>query len=553
MKPQRVFLIFFLVIAIPIWGSDTSVNGIWYNFDNSALTAEVTYHGTASFDYDDEYYGAVVIPSTIYHNGQTYRVTSIGEYAFRSCAMLASITIPNSVTIIKTGAFESCNGLLVANIGNGVTSIKKKAFEGCHHLESINIPNSVISIGERAFYGCWDATSITLGNSVEEIKDNAFFGCFSIQTLNIPDNVKKIGEYAFGGCTEVRSVTIGNGVDSIGRFAFNGYDKLTAVYISNLSAWCKIAFGNGQANPLFYARDLYLNGNLITDLVIPHDVTAIGDWAFVYANISSVAFHDKLKIISSNAFAYCIYLPSVSIPASVTKIGTGAFTYCIGLTEVHISDLNAWCNISFGSSGNPLYYAHDLYLNGTLLTDITIPNGFASIGNYAFHGCSMRSITIPNSVKTIGDYSFAYCDKLTNVQISNFVTKIGYGAFFRSNGITELSIGNSVDTIGEYAFAECKNFDKITCYANIVPTITETTFQNIGNKEYIYLYVPEGRERAYMRDPNWSEFDIQTIPDTKVNDIRDDVRKSDKTIRNAQLLIRSGDKTYTLQGIPINE
>ena len=89
--------------------------------------------------------------------------------------------------------------------------------------------------------------------------------------------------------------------------------------------------------------------------------------------------------------------------------------------------------------------------------------------------------------------------------------------------IHHVVIGGAVSAIGEYAFAECKNFDDITCYAVDVPTITSTTFSNIGNKKFIYLCVPEGRQRAYLRDYYWGQFDVQIKNAESVEDPVNDV------------------------------
>ncbi len=58
-------------------------------------------------------------------------MTSIGNYAFRDCSGLTSVTIPNSVTSIGRSAFYNCNGLTSVTIPNSVTSIGKEAFYGC--------------------------------------------------------------------------------------------------------------------------------------------------------------------------------------------------------------------------------------------------------------------------------------------------------------------------------------------------------------------------------------------------------------------------------------
>ena len=78
-------------------------------------------------------------------------VTSIGNYAFRSCTCLTSVTIGNSVTSIGEYAFYGCTGLTSVTIGNSVTSIGYEAFHGCTGLTSVIIPDSVTSIENRSF------------------------------------------------------------------------------------------------------------------------------------------------------------------------------------------------------------------------------------------------------------------------------------------------------------------------------------------------------------------------------------------------------------------
>ena len=102
---------------------------------------------------------------------------------------------------------------------------------------------------------------------------------------------------------------------------------------------------------------------------------------------------------------------------SIDSIGPSAFYNCIGLTRVDIDDLTAWCKIKFGDrDSNPLYCAKKMYLNGTEVTSLVIPNTISSINNYAFRNCSsLTDIVIPNSVTTIGDYTFYNCSNVTNI------------------------------------------------------------------------------------------------------------------------------------------
>mgnify|MGYP003531825234 CR=1 FL=1 len=86
--------------------------------------------------------------------------------------------------------------------------------------------------------------------------------------------------------------------------------------------------------------------------------------------VGTLVFDGDVKNIGENAFKDCSALTCITIPNSVTSIGSFAFFNCYGLKEVHITDLDAWKNISFGdSSANPLNnYKAKLYLNGVEVT-----------------------------------------------------------------------------------------------------------------------------------------------------------------------------------------
>ena len=154
MKKQ---LLLFAMILLPLVASAETVeiNGIYYNLVSKIQEAEVTSN-------PNKYTGSVVIPEKVTYESVEYSVTSIGNYAFRNCSGLTSITIPNSVTSIGSSAFSGCSKLTSVTIPNSVTSIENQAFSGCSKLTSITIPNSVTSIGGSAFYGCSGLTSVTI-------------------------------------------------------------------------------------------------------------------------------------------------------------------------------------------------------------------------------------------------------------------------------------------------------------------------------------------------------------------------------------------------------
>ena len=192
------------------------------NKDDQGLTYTLNNDGTATVSGCDRTVTSIKIPSNVESNGQTYTVTSIGNYAFYRCSSLTSVDIPDGVTSIGNGAFEICHSLTSITIPDSVTSIGNGAFSECRSLTSVTIPDGVTSIGNNAFYRCSRLTSVTIPGSVTSIGERAFEDCDSLKIITFEGTVpENRGYYSpFYDCDAVQTVYLSDDLTEEERTAW---------------------------------------------------------------------------------------------------------------------------------------------------------------------------------------------------------------------------------------------------------------------------------------------------------------------------------------------
>ncbi len=203
----------------------------------------------------------------------------------------------------------------------------------------------------------------------------------------------------------MKSIYIGESVNEIGENAFGCCWDLETAEFASIEKLCSIKFANSNANPLGMLAHLYIDGEEVTDIVIPETVTAIGNYAFFG----------------------CTQATSLIISNSVTEIGEYAFSDCYNLPAVNI------------------------------------PNSVKSINYFAFRSClGLKSVTIPASVTFIGDFAFEGCNELTEVYCESEDPMSGGDSIFEASTYTDATLYVPAASVYKYKeVSPWKNFVNI--------------------------------------------------------------------------------------------
>jgi len=224
-------------------------------------------------------------------------VTTIGGSAFNDCSSLTSINFQDSVTVIGEYAFESCSSLKDVSITD---------LDAWCRIDFADSSATPMCNGGNLLLNGQKLVSVAVPEGVTEVKAYTFCGFKDLIQVTLPEGVTTIGVGAFADCSSLISITIPEGVTAIGEDAFYRCNSLKDVSITDLAAWCSIAFGNEEDNPLYKAENLYLNGELVETLEIPEGVTVIRQGLFRNAAcIRRVALPKSMKGVAANAFYGC--------------------------------------------------------------------------------------------------------------------------------------------------------------------------------------------------------------------------------------------------------
>ncbi len=425
-------------------------------FGNTRIK-EPHYNGTidqwVSIDFDNYSENPIYTAKTLYINGEELKEAVISapivkKGAFANCKTLEKVTLTDSVVEIEEQAFWYTFNLKEINFGKNITKVGRNVFEYCSNIEKVNTTASVNEWAQIDFYN-GQSNPISISNSlyvndmllenatfsgVTEIKPYTFYNCDSLKSIKIADTVEIINKGAFSGCENLAQVEFSNSVETIGESAFSNCSNLAQIEIADsVKTFCEGAFANstninyvnflgsfeqwinidfeGGANPVSYAKSLYINGELLEEVNF-ENITEIKPYIFSgCASIKTITIPDTVETIGAYAFKGTS-ITSIDIPGTVKTIDVGAFSE-------------------------------------TLIENLVIQDGTTIIGGSAFKNCiNLKSVYIPDSVTEIQAYVFKGCSALESVDLPNTVTRYSSEEFY---GCTSLKRVNYRGTIDEWA------------------------------------------------------------------------------------------------------
>ncbi len=527
---KRLFLALCLAgIILSSHAENVIVDGIDYTVDSATATATVARQSNSNL-------ATATIPEEIEYDGKSFAVVAIGDWAFYGCRSMTEVSIPATVKTSGSFAFASCNALTKVNIQSveswcditwkdgysnpllcghtlyidnkpvetlvipeGIAAIKESAFNG-GDFKSVTFNDQLTSIGNLAFYDCSGLVNVVLPESLTSLGTSAFANCGSLSSISLPSTLAEISGYCFENCTSLASIDIPASIRTIGADAFKGCEALEKVNIPDIASWCDLEMLSDASNPLMSARKLYVDGNLITSLVVPDGVNQIPDYRFYsLSDLSTVTFPKSLQSIGTNAFADCEALTDITFnpESSLKTIGESAFESCSSLKSA------------------------------------TVPDAVTSIGKYAFYGCTdLENITLPTGLTVIADGVLGECSSLSKIELPEGVTKIGFGAFFECTslaevcipdatasigksafngctGLNSLTLGSGLTSISSFAFADCTVIDNIYSRALTPPIAQASSFSSYTPT----LWVMDSAAEQYAAADVWKDFTDRRIMD----------------------------------------
>lgn len=284
------------------------------------------------------------------------------------CKSLTTIHLPSSLQKLSgTGTFSGASALTDITLPEGIAITEGSTFSECTSLESIELPASITTIPSYMFAGCSALERVTAKGTITAIGNSAFKSDTALTEIPDLSQVTSIGDRAFYGCSALETVDL-HSVTTMEYAAFQGCDALSGeIDLSNLEVIPGHAF--------CYDPN-------ITSVVTCPTLRSIGDWAFIWAGISTISLPETLNSIGTYTFYKSSLSGTVALPDSLTQLGASAFSGCekveaiqigSGLTDIPKDAFDGCTNLKTITVNNRREDVHIPEIDGVTVT-YTIPS-----------------------------------------------------------------------------------------------------------------------------------------------------------------------------------
>lgn len=238
------------------------------------------------------------------------------------CKNLTTIHLPSSLQKLSgTGTFSGASALTDITLPEGIAITEGSTFSECTSLKSIELPASITTIPSYMFAGCSALERVTAKGTITAIGNSAFKSDTALTEIPDLSQVTSIGDRAFYGCSALKTVDL-HSVTTMEYGAFQGCDALSGeIDLSNLEEI--------PGNAFCYDPN-------ITSVITCPTLRSIGDWAFIWADISTISLPETLKSIGTYTFYKASLSGTVALPDSLTQLGASAFSGCEKVEAIQI-------------------------------------------------------------------------------------------------------------------------------------------------------------------------------------------------------------------------
>lgn len=408
-------------------------------------------------------------------------VTKIGENAFSGCTSLESVSIPDSVEEIGSAAFSNCTALDSVTIqGTSLRTFGNGVFAGCQSLSDITFDSSasflcedgaIYNQSKTTLYELLEGsntTNFSIPSTVTDIASFACWGCSSLKSITIPDSLTVISAYAFADCTGLTSITIPSTVERIAMKAFADCVNLettsiaptTVVDETAFDGCTKLASSDIQTSEYEDTTD---NAVILDGSVSENDSTTETDTQETAASEEDSGYSFVISASGESLATTKIVGEKAVLFIDNTKqtVLTGDYiapSIETGMTADTTDNTNATASDSAAVSGNDSAALMQNISNTITSSDekgVTIPKYISYNGKIAqqafYQDEELTTYEFPDNITAISDFAFAR-SALTEIDIPEGVTNIGYAAFYHCDDLLTVSIPDSVTEIEAYAF-----------------------------------------------------------------------------------------------------